>query len=91
MGAEAVLALMEMTSTSEPCVISIDGNQMVRVPLMHCVLRTKKVQKAMDEKKFPGIRKVARKKFPEKFGYVQIVDENAPSSGKGQFKRRPPF
>lgn len=44
MGAEAVLALMEMTSTSEPCVISIDGNQMVRVPLMHCVARTKKVK-----------------------------------------------
>ena len=27
MGAEAVLALMEMTPESEPCVISIDGNQ----------------------------------------------------------------
>lgn len=43
MGAEAVLALMEMTPESEPCVISIDGNQMVRVPLMQCVERTKQV------------------------------------------------
>ncbi|PAV64186.1 hypothetical protein WR25_22008 [Diploscapter pachys] len=50
MGAEAVLALMEMTEESEPCVISIDGNQMVRVPLMQCVERTKAVQKAMDDK-----------------------------------------
>ncbi len=44
MGAESVLALMEMTPESEPCVISIDGNQMVRVPLMQCVQRTKEVR-----------------------------------------------
>ncbi|CAI4220722.1 unnamed protein product, partial [Auanema sp. JU1783] len=50
MGAEAVLALMEMTSESEPCVISISGNQICRVPLMHCVKRTQAVQAAMDKK-----------------------------------------
>ncbi|VDP01178.1 unnamed protein product [Soboliphyme baturini] len=50
MGAEAVLALMDSSTESEPCVISIDGNSMVRVPLMQCVERTKAVQKAMDEK-----------------------------------------
>lgn len=43
MGAEAVLALMEMTPTSEPCVVSIDGNAIVRVPLMQCVHRTQAV------------------------------------------------
>lgn len=43
MGAEAVLALMEMTPESEPCVVSIDGNTIVRVPLMQCVLRTQAV------------------------------------------------
>lgn len=43
MGAEATLALMEMTNESEPCVISIDGNLMVRVPLMDCVNRTQAV------------------------------------------------
>lgn len=43
MGAEAVLALMEATPSTEPCVISIDGNQMVRVSLMQCVELTKKV------------------------------------------------
>lgn len=50
MGAEAVLALLEMRPESHPVVISTDGNQMVRVPLMQCVERTKEVQKAMDEK-----------------------------------------
>lgn len=43
MGAEAVTALMEMTPESEPCVVSIDGNSIVRVPLMECVLRTQAV------------------------------------------------
>lgn len=50
MGAEAVLALMEMDSKTEPCVIAIDGNQLVRVPLMQCVQRTQQVQHAMDQK-----------------------------------------
>jgi len=39
MGAEAVLALMEATPTTAPCVIAIDGNQIVRVPLKESVLR----------------------------------------------------
>lgn len=43
MGAEAVMALMEASDDSEPCVISLDGNQAVRVPLMECVQRTKAV------------------------------------------------
>ncbi|KAL7073896.1 hypothetical protein ACQ4LE_006526 [Meloidogyne hapla] len=52
MGAEATLALMQMTPESEPSVISTDSNQMVRVPLMECVRRTQDVQKAMDAKNF---------------------------------------
>lgn len=43
MGAEAVMALMEASDDSEPCVISLDGNQAVRLPLMDCVKRTKAV------------------------------------------------
>nr|Q27665.1 RecName: Full=ATP-dependent 6-phosphofructokinase; Short=ATP-PFK; Short=Phosphofructokinase; AltName: Full=Phosphohexokinase [Haemonchus contortus]AAA29181.1 ADP:D-fructose-6-phosphate 1-phosphotransferase [Haemonchus contortus] len=49
MGAEAVLALMEMNEESEPCVISIMVTRWY-VPLMQCVERTKAVQKAMSEK-----------------------------------------
>jgi 6-phosphofructokinase 1 len=40
MGAEAVLALMEATDETESCVVSLDGNQAVRLPLMECVQRT---------------------------------------------------
>jgi 6-phosphofructokinase 1 len=52
MGAEAVLALMDATPETPACVISLDGNQSVRVPLMQCVERTKAVQQAMDAKDF---------------------------------------
>lgn len=39
MGAEAVLALMDATPETPACVISLDGNEAVRVPLMQCVER----------------------------------------------------
>lgn len=52
MGAEAVLALMEAKEDTEACVVSLDGNQAVRVPLMECVERTKAVAKAMDDKEW---------------------------------------
>jgi hypothetical protein len=39
MGAEAVLALMDATPETPACVISLDGNQTVRVPLLECVAR----------------------------------------------------
>lgn len=39
MGAEAVLALLEATPNSEAVVVSLDGNQSVRVPLMECVMK----------------------------------------------------
>ncbi|XP_065570597.1 ATP-dependent 6-phosphofructokinase-like isoform X3 [Artemia franciscana] len=49
MGAEAVLALMEAEAETEPCVVSLDGNQAVRLPLMECVIKTQAVSKAMSE------------------------------------------
>nr|CAH8861308.1 unnamed protein product [Trichobilharzia regenti] len=49
MGAEAVLALMDADRNRElpACVISLDGNQTVRVPLVRCVERTRQVAEAM--------------------------------------------
>ncbi|XP_070522628.1 ATP-dependent 6-phosphofructokinase isoform X3 [Cardiocondyla obscurior] len=50
MGAEAVMALMEATPDTEACVVTLDGNQAVRLPLMECVRRTKAVAHAMADK-----------------------------------------
>ncbi|XP_071756143.1 ATP-dependent 6-phosphofructokinase, platelet type-like isoform X1 [Centroberyx gerrardi] len=52
MGVEAVLALLEASASTPACVVSLVGNQAVRLPLMECVQMTQEVQKAMDEKKF---------------------------------------
>lgn len=37
MGVEAVMALMEATPDTPACVVSLSGNQAVRLPLMECV------------------------------------------------------
>ncbi|KAM6422058.1 ATP-dependent 6-phosphofructokinase, platelet type isoform 3-T3 [Rhynochetos jubatus] len=52
MGVEAVLALLEATPATPACVVSLSGNQAVRLPLMECVQMTQEVQKAMDEGRF---------------------------------------
>jgi len=52
MGAEAVLAVLEATPETEACVVSLDGNQAVRLPLMACVEKTKAVAKAMADKQW---------------------------------------
>ena len=49
MGAEAVLALMDATPDTPPCVISLDGNVAVRVPLMQCVQRVSTIVKYFTE------------------------------------------
>ncbi|XP_063778221.1 ATP-dependent 6-phosphofructokinase, platelet type isoform X2 [Pseudophryne corroboree] len=52
MGVECVLALLEATPETPACVVSLCGNQAVRLPLMECVQMTQEVQKAMDEQRF---------------------------------------
>uniref|UniRef100_A0AAQ4R7V8 6-phosphofructokinase n=1 Tax=Gasterosteus aculeatus aculeatus TaxID=481459 RepID=A0AAQ4R7V8_GASAC len=52
MGVEAVLALLETTANTPACVVSLCGNQSVRLPLMECVQMTQEVQRAMDGKRF---------------------------------------
>lgn len=37
MGVEAVVALLQATPETPACVVSLSGNQAVRVPLVECV------------------------------------------------------
>lgn len=46
MGVEAVLALLEATPATPACVVSLSGNQAVRLPLMECVQMVSFWQKA---------------------------------------------
>lgn len=63
MGAEAVLALLEAKPDSEASVVSLDGNQAVRVPLMQCVEKTQAVAKAMKDKLFEEAQKLRGRSF----------------------------
>ncbi|XP_054163832.1 ATP-dependent 6-phosphofructokinase-like isoform X2 [Oppia nitens] len=63
MGAEAVLALLEATPESEACVVSLDGNQAVRYPLMQCVEKTKSVATAMKDGKWELAVKLRGRSF----------------------------
>ncbi|KAJ8959309.1 hypothetical protein NQ318_021995 [Aromia moschata] len=63
MGAEAVMALMEADEHTEPCVISLDGNQAVRLPLMECVKQTQAVAQAMAEKQWDKAVQLRGKSF----------------------------
>ncbi|XP_054721424.1 ATP-dependent 6-phosphofructokinase-like [Uloborus diversus] len=63
MGAEAVHALLEATADSEACVVSLDGNQAVRVPLMQCVEKTKAVGSEMQSKHWEMAVKLRGRSF----------------------------
>nr|VZI07093.1 unnamed protein product [Spirometra erinaceieuropaei] len=54
MGAEAVLALMDADRDPDlpACVITLSGNQAVRLPLMRCVEKTRGVAEAIQQKDF---------------------------------------
>ncbi|VDN00772.1 unnamed protein product [Thelazia callipaeda] len=82
MGAEAVLALMEMTPESEPCVVSIDGNAIVRVPLMQCVLRTQAVKKAMDNKDWDTAVKLRGRSFQRNLETYRLLTKLEPEKNK---------
>uniref|UniRef100_A0A8D3CSJ2 6-phosphofructokinase n=1 Tax=Scophthalmus maximus TaxID=52904 RepID=A0A8D3CSJ2_SCOMX len=89
MGVEAVLALLEASATTPACVVSLVGNQAVRLPLMECVQMTQEVQKAMDEKKFDEavclhefiseFESVSRR--PQSSFNVAVLNVGAPAAG----------
>uniref|UniRef100_A0A673BII3 ATP-dependent 6-phosphofructokinase n=1 Tax=Sphaeramia orbicularis TaxID=375764 RepID=A0A673BII3_9TELE len=74
MGVEAVLALLEASANTPACVVSLVGNQAVRLPLMECVQMTQEVQKAMDEKKFDEAVRLRGRYFSFAFWSVCMCD-----------------
>ncbi|XP_040133177.2 ATP-dependent 6-phosphofructokinase, platelet type isoform X2 [Ictidomys tridecemlineatus] len=63
MGVEAVVALLEATPETPACVVSLSGNQAVRLPLVECVQMTQDVQKAMDERRFKDAVRLRGRSF----------------------------
>nr|XP_033787425.1 ATP-dependent 6-phosphofructokinase, platelet type isoform X4 [Geotrypetes seraphini] len=73
MGVEAVLALLEATPVTPACVVSLCGNQSVRLPLMECVQMTQEVQKAMDEKRFEDAVKLRGRSFENNLNTYKLL------------------
>uniref|UniRef100_A0A3P8SYN4 ATP-dependent 6-phosphofructokinase n=1 Tax=Amphiprion percula TaxID=161767 RepID=A0A3P8SYN4_AMPPE len=73
MGVEAVLALLEASANTPACVVSLVGNQAVRLPLMECVQMTQEVQKAMDEKKFEEAVRLRGRSFENNLSTYRLL------------------
>ncbi|KAJ6666614.1 hypothetical protein lerEdw1_020337 [Lerista edwardsae] len=73
MGVEAVLALLEATPETPACVVSLSGNQAVRLPLMECVAMTQDVQKAMDERRFRDAVELRGRSFENNLNTYKLL------------------
>uniref|UniRef100_A0A8C2KUP4 ATP-dependent 6-phosphofructokinase n=1 Tax=Cyprinus carpio TaxID=7962 RepID=A0A8C2KUP4_CYPCA len=76
MGVEAVLALLEASPGTPACVVSLCGNQAVRLPLMECVQMTQEVQKAMDEKRFEEAVKLRGRSFENNLNTYKLLSHH---------------
>merc|ERR1719215_2591210 len=81
MGAEAVLALMDATPETEACVVSLEGNQAIRVPLMACVEKTQAVTKAMGEKNWQLAVQLRGRSFQRNLETFRMLSKNKPKKG----------
>ncbi|NXC31165.1 PFKAP protein, partial [Campylorhamphus procurvoides] len=80
MGVEAVLALLEGTPATPACVVSLSGNQAVRLPLMECVQMTQEVQKAMDEGRFLEAVRLRGRSFENNLNTYKLLSHKKPDS-----------
>ncbi|XP_039569882.1 ATP-dependent 6-phosphofructokinase, platelet type isoform X6 [Passer montanus] len=80
MGVEAVLALLEATPDTPACVVSLSGNQAVRLPLMECVQMTQEVQKAMDEGRFLEAVRLRGRSFENNLNTYKLLSHRRPDA-----------
>uniref|UniRef100_A0A4W5P953 Phosphofructokinase, muscle a n=1 Tax=Hucho hucho TaxID=62062 RepID=A0A4W5P953_9TELE len=81
MGVEAVMALLEATPETPACVVSLSGNQAVRLPLIECVQVTKDVTTAMAENRWEDAIKLRGKSFENNWNtYKMLAHINPPDS-----------
>ncbi|MEE6467185.1 hypothetical protein FKM82_007158 [Ascaphus truei] len=73
MGVECVLALLEASAETPACVVSLCGNQAVRLPLMECVQMTQEVQKAMDERRFEDAVRLRGRSFENNLNTYKLL------------------
>ncbi|XP_062314555.1 phosphofructokinase, muscle a [Osmerus eperlanus] len=82
MGVEAVMALLEATPETPACVVSLSGNQAIRLPLMECVQVTKDVTSAMAEGRFEDAIKLRGKSFENNWNTYKLLAHINPPDTK---------
>merc|ERR1719402_556101 len=80
MGCEAVLALIESTNETPSCVIALKGNQMIRIPMMEAVERTREVGLAMAAKEWDRILQLRAGGYKRNIGIYKALGANKPAS-----------
>uniref|UniRef100_A0A7M4EKQ3 ATP-dependent 6-phosphofructokinase n=1 Tax=Crocodylus porosus TaxID=8502 RepID=A0A7M4EKQ3_CROPO len=85
MGVEAVMALLEGTPDSPACVVSLSGNQAVRLPLMECVQVTKDVTTAMKEGRFDDAVKLRGRSFQNNWNVYKLLAHVRPPPTKSGY------
>uniref|UniRef100_A0A672VE31 ATP-dependent 6-phosphofructokinase n=1 Tax=Strigops habroptila TaxID=2489341 RepID=A0A672VE31_STRHB len=85
MGVEAVMALLEGTPDTPACVVSLSGNQAVRLPLMECVQVTKDVTTAMNEGRFEDALKLRGRSFQNNWNVYKLLAHIRPPSTKSGY------
>uniref|UniRef100_W5MK89 ATP-dependent 6-phosphofructokinase n=1 Tax=Lepisosteus oculatus TaxID=7918 RepID=W5MK89_LEPOC len=85
MGVESVMALLEATPDTPACVVSLSGNQAVRLPLMECVQVTKDVTRAMAEGRFEDAIKLRGRSFENNWNTYKLLAHIRPPEGKSNF------
>ncbi|XP_066564712.1 ATP-dependent 6-phosphofructokinase, muscle type isoform X2 [Amia ocellicauda] len=85
MGVEAVMALLEATPDTPASVVSLSGNQAVRLPLMECVQVTKDVTRAMAEGRFEDAIKLRGRSFENNWNTYKMLAHVHPPESKTAF------
>ncbi|XP_044140463.1 ATP-dependent 6-phosphofructokinase, muscle type isoform X1 [Bufo gargarizans] len=85
MGVEAVMALLEGTPDTPACVVSLSGNQAIRLPLMECVQVTKEVTQAMNEKRFNEALKLRGRSFENTWNVYRTLAHIRPPDTKSGY------
>lgn len=78
MGAEAIAALLESTPETAACVVSLSGNQAVRMDLMTCVKKTQEVALAMKEGRFEDAVVLRGRSFQRNLEAYKLLTEVTP-------------
>ncbi|KAM6934429.1 ATP-dependent 6-phosphofructokinase, liver type [Xenentodon cancila] len=85
LGMEAVIALMEASPDTPPCVLGLSGNRAVRLPLMECVEMTKLVQTVMDEKRFDEAVQLRGGSFQNNWNIYKLLAFQKPAQSQSNF------